>query len=64
MILFVGAPWGAPLDIWSTGCLLAELYLGRPLFETHETMEHLALMEKVLGTNVKFNSPESQITKI
>jgi dual-specificity kinase len=41
--------WSHSLDIWSAGCLIAELYLGRPLFETHENMEHLALMEKILG---------------
>lgn len=37
------------MDIWSVACLIAELYLGRPLFQTHENLEHLALMQEVLG---------------
>jgi dual-specificity kinase len=37
------------LDIWSCACLIAEMYLGKPLFETHDNMEHLALMQEILG---------------
>jgi serine/threonine protein kinase len=25
-------PYGTPIDIWSAGCILAELYTGSPLF--------------------------------
>lgn len=38
-----------PSDIWSAGCILAELYQGDLLFATHDNKEHLALMERVLG---------------
>ena len=38
-----------PLDIWSIGALLMELYVGGTLFETNNNVEHLAMMEKVLG---------------
>jgi len=44
------AGWSMPSDMWSIGCILAELYKGELLFPTHENVEHLALIEKSLGT--------------
>mmetsp|Transcript_6919 Transcript_6919/g.9595 ORF Transcript_6919/g.9595 Transcript_6919/m.9595 type:complete len:164 (-) Transcript_6919:367-858(-) len=44
-----GLGWSYPSDLWSIGCILAELYTGELLFKTHEDMEHLALMEKIVG---------------
>lgn len=41
--------WSYPCDIWSIGCLLIELYIGHPLFLTHNDLEHLAMMERMLG---------------
>merc|ERR1719377_339455 len=41
--------WNELSDQWSIGCILMELYSGNQLFETHEDLEHLALMERVLG---------------
>jgi len=43
------AGWSMPSDIWSLGCILAELYKGELLFPTHENLEHLALIERALG---------------
>jgi len=40
--------WDSKSDIWSMGCIFAELYTGELLFGTHENLEHLALMEKTL----------------
>jgi dual-specificity kinase len=42
--------WSFPCDIWSIGCLLVELYTGTTLFQTHDNLEHLKMMEIVLGT--------------
>jgi serine/threonine protein kinase len=42
--------WNELSDQWSIGCILMELYSGNQLFETHEEMEHLALMERIIGT--------------
>uniref|UniRef100_A0A3Q3LAK8 dual-specificity kinase n=1 Tax=Labrus bergylta TaxID=56723 RepID=A0A3Q3LAK8_9LABR len=41
--------WNQSCDVWSLGCVLMEFYLGRTLFATHSSVEHLAMMEKVLG---------------
>ncbi|XP_035522372.1 dual specificity protein kinase CLK4-like isoform X2 [Morone saxatilis] len=41
--------WNQSCDVWSLGCVLMEFYLGRSLFMTHDSKEHLAMMEKVLG---------------
>ena len=47
VILEVG--WSYPSDLWSAGCIVAELFTGDLLFATHNNMEHLALMERGLG---------------
>ena len=45
----LGMRWGCEVDLWSSGCILAELYTGHVLFATHDEAEHLALMERCLG---------------
>ncbi|KAL5221219.1 hypothetical protein ABZP36_025932 [Zizania latifolia] len=47
--IILGLGWSFPCDIWSVGCILVELCSGEALFQTHENLEHLAMMEKVLG---------------
>lgn len=47
--VILGLPWSYPADMWSVVCILAELYTGELLFGTHEDIEHLALMEHILG---------------
>ncbi|XP_043806248.1 serine/threonine-protein kinase AFC2 isoform X4 [Manihot esculenta] len=47
--IHVGLGWSYPCDIWSVGCILVELCTGEALFQTHENLEHLAMMERVLG---------------
>lgn len=41
--------WSMPSDMWSAGCIIAELYRGELLFATHDNIEHLALMEQIIG---------------
>ncbi|KAG6770654.1 hypothetical protein POTOM_026343 [Populus tomentosa] len=45
----IGLGWSYPCDLWSIGCILVELCSGEALFQTHENLEHLAMMERVLG---------------
>lgn len=40
--------WNESGDLWCLGCILLELYTGELFFSTHENLEHLALMEKLL----------------
>ncbi|GAA5976524.1 hypothetical protein JCM5350_001718 [Sporobolomyces pararoseus] len=47
IILCLG--WSFPCDMWSIGCILVEFVTGEALFQTHENLEHLAMMEKVFG---------------
>ncbi|KAK3129426.1 hypothetical protein QOZ80_6BG0479300 [Eleusine coracana subsp. coracana] len=47
--VILGHGWSYPCDMWSIGCILVELCLGETLFQTHENLEHLAMMERVLG---------------
>ncbi|KAF1811729.1 kinase-like protein [Eremomyces bilateralis CBS 781.70] len=39
--------WSFPCDIWSIGCILVEFFTGDALFQTHDNLEHLAMMEPV-----------------
>ncbi|XP_057844875.1 serine/threonine-protein kinase AFC1 isoform X7 [Cryptomeria japonica] len=56
--VILGLGWTYPCDIWSVGCILVELCSGEALFQTHENLEHLAMMERVLGP-----FPEQMIKK-
>ncbi|KAH0500894.1 Dual specificity protein kinase CLK4 [Microtus ochrogaster] len=47
VILALG--WAQPCDVWSIGCILIEYYLGFTVFQTHDSKEHLAMMERILG---------------
>jgi hypothetical protein len=42
-----GLGWSYSCDAFSLGCILVELYTGVALFQTHDNLEHLAMMEKV-----------------
>lgn len=41
--------WGYSCDIWSAGCILVELLMGKILFRTNEDLEHLAMIEQLIG---------------
>ncbi|GAA98639.1 uncharacterized protein L969DRAFT_95135 [Mixia osmundae IAM 14324] len=47
--IILGLGWSYPCDVWSVGCILVEFYTGEALFQTHENLEHLAMMEVVFG---------------
>ncbi|XP_062169218.1 serine/threonine-protein kinase AFC2 isoform X1 [Alnus glutinosa] len=47
--VILGLGWSYPCDVWSVGCIIVELCTGEALFQTHENLEHLAMMERVLG---------------
>jgi dual-specificity kinase len=45
----IGLGWSYPCDAYSLGCILVEFYTGMALFQTHDNLEHLAMMEMVMG---------------
>ncbi|CCU98957.1 unnamed protein product [Malassezia sympodialis ATCC 42132] len=47
--IILGMGWSFPCDVWSIGCILVEFFTGEALFQTHDNLEHLAMMEMVLG---------------
>ncbi|CAF1669107.1 unnamed protein product, partial [Adineta ricciae] len=55
--------WSQPCDVWSIGCIIFELYLGFTLFQTHDNKEHLAMMERILGSIPYRMAKQSKKTK-
>ncbi|KAK7454475.1 serine threonine protein kinase CMGC group [Stygiomarasmius scandens] len=47
--IILGLGWSFPCDAYSLGCILVEFYTGMALFQTHDNLEHLAMMEFVMG---------------
>ncbi|WBW71119.1 DYRK family protein kinase Pom2 [Schizosaccharomyces osmophilus] len=47
--VILGMPYGKEIDIWSFGCILAELYTGIPLFPGANEAEQLGYIMEVLG---------------
>jgi serine/threonine protein kinase len=41
--------WNESSDIWCMACIMMELYTGELFFDTHENLEHLAMIEKQCG---------------
>ena len=44
-----GVAFDTQIDMWSLGCILAELYMGRPLFPGDNDVDQLARIMEVLG---------------
>ncbi|TKR80247.1 hypothetical protein L596_014349 [Steinernema carpocapsae] len=42
--------WAQPCDVWSIGCIMFELHTGKTLFQTHDNREHLAMMDRIVGS--------------
>lgn len=42
--------YDAAIDIWSVGCILAELFLRKPLFPGKDYLSQLRLIVQTLGT--------------
>jgi len=47
ILLQIGWDWSC--DIWSVGCIFVELLIGHTLFKTHEDLEHLAMIQRLIG---------------
>ena len=49
-LIFGATDYSAAIDVWSTGCVIAELLLGQPLFPGESGVDQLVEIIKVLGT--------------
>ena len=47
--VLLGAAYDAQIDVWSLGCLLAELHSGRPAFAGRDEMHQLLKIAEVIG---------------
>nr|XP_012638587.1 dual specificity tyrosine-phosphorylation-regulated kinase 4 isoform X2 [Microcebus murinus] len=47
--VILGHPYDMAIDMWSLGCIMAELYMGYPLFPGENEVEQLACIMEVLG---------------
>ncbi|MCJ1356961.1 MAG: hypothetical protein MMC33_006957 [Icmadophila ericetorum] len=47
--VILGMTYGMPIDMWSLGCILAELYTGCPIFPGENEQEQLACIMEVFG---------------
>lgn len=61
--IVLGLGWSYPCDIWSIGCILVELALGESLYPIHENFEHLAMMERINGTEIPLKLVEKMFYK-
>lgn len=49
-LIFGNTDYDSSIDIWSFGCVLAEMFLGKPIFQGETTVDQLLQIIKILGT--------------
>jgi len=47
--VILGLPYTTAIDMWSLGCIVAELHTGYPLFPGENEVEQLACIMEVFG---------------
>lgn len=62
--VILGMTYGMPIDMWSVGCILAELYSGVPLFPGENEQEQLACIMEVFGPPEKHLIEKSSRKKL
>ncbi|GBN04969.1 Cyclin-dependent kinase 10 [Araneus ventricosus] len=56
-LLFGATNYASAIDIWSAGCIFAELLLKRPLFKTDSDNNMISMLVDLLGTPTETNWP-------
>jgi serine/threonine protein kinase len=52
-LIFGSTRYGCSVDMWSAGCVLAEIFLGAPLFNSHTSKDHIKYIIRHIGTPTK-----------
>lgn len=47
--ILMGLKWGYECDVWSMGCILVELAVGHIDFDSRDPIEHLYLIQQMIG---------------
>jgi len=53
--VILGMNYHMAIDIWSLGCILAELYTGFPIFPGENEQEQLSCIMEVLGVLIRIS---------
>ena len=56
--VLMGLSYATPVDIWSCGCIFAELFLRKPLFPGQYEMDQLTKIFDIVGTPSEREWPE------
>ncbi|KAK3919546.1 Serine/threonine-protein kinase ICK [Frankliniella fusca] len=57
-VLLHSTNYNSPIDLWAVGCIMAELYLLRPLFPGNSEMDQIFKICSYLGTPEKHEWPQ------
>lgn len=60
----IGMSYNMAIDMWSLGCILAELYTGLPLFPGENEQEQLACIMEILGMPSRYLIEQSARRKL
>ncbi len=52
-MIFGATEYSTAIDIWSLGCVFAELLLGQPIFAGESSVDQLVEIIKILGNPTK-----------
>uniref|UniRef100_A0A3Q1I0S8 Protein kinase domain-containing protein n=1 Tax=Anabas testudineus TaxID=64144 RepID=A0A3Q1I0S8_ANATE len=59
--MLLGKTCNLAVDMWSLGCMLAELYLGRCLFDGNDIIDQFSCIMKVIFINTSYQGKEVQM---
>lgn len=63
-LIFGATDYSTAIDVWSIGCVIAEMLLGEPLFPGESATDQLVEIIKILGTpsaeQIKIMNPQHQ----
>lgn len=62
--VILGAKYGPSIDMWSLGCILAELFIGRPLLDGENEGDQLACMMELLNVPPQIFLSKCKSTKV